>query len=164
MSRVAPWVTCLTTAVLAASVEVPAQALTSTSGAALTIAAPTEADYDAGLSDASGNYTIRTTCTGGGGAGCRLFIQYGSNSQGQQVGMQYAIVSLSSSQCQNAIANPDTWYAVQSTSVVLSTIKGQTCTATFRFRVSPLTYVLYQSPGPSAGNYRQRLAFRFTRP
>ncbi|NUQ11734.1 MAG: hypothetical protein HUU26_05295 [Gemmatimonadaceae bacterium] len=151
-------------AVSFAGTALDAQSLTSSSGASLSIAAPTESAYDAGVSGPSGNYSVRTTCTGGGGAGCRLFIQYGSDSQGQQVGMEYAVVALSSSACAGAVANPNTWYPVQPTVVVLSTAKFATCTATFRFRVSPLTWVLYQSPGPSAGSYRQRLAIRLTRP
>lgn len=149
---------------VAAGTPVNAQSLTSTTGAALSIAAPTEAAYDAGVSAASGNYTVRTTCTGGGSSGCRLFLRYGTNSQGQQVDMQYAVVSLGSAACQGAVANPNSWLAVQPTAVVLSTVKGVNCVATFRFRVSPLSYALYQSPGPSSGSYRQRVAFQLTRP
>src|SRR5262245_12222496 len=90
-----------------------AQTLASTSSAALSIAAPTETDYDSGVSAGSSTFAIATTCTGTGGAGCRLFFQYGSNSQGQALGMEYAVVSLSSTDCAGAVAAPNTWYAVQ---------------------------------------------------
>lgn len=141
-----------------------AQALSSSTGAALAIAAPTEAQYDAGASGASGNYTISTTCTGTGTAGCRLFLQYGTNSQGQQVSMEYAVVSISSSQCRNVVANPNAWVTVQPTAVILNTNRGANCTASFRFRVSPLGWTTYLSPGPVSGAYRQRVIFVFTRP
>ena len=140
------------------------QTLTSTSGASLAIAAPSESEYDAGASLGSGNYTISTTCTGTGSADCRLFFQYGTNSQGQQVDMQYAVVALSSNDCRGAVASPTTWIAVQSTLVVLSTNKNQSCVATFQFRVSPLTWSQYPFPGPGSGTYRQRINFVFTRP
>ena len=140
------------------------QTLTSTSGASLAIAAPTESEYDAGASLSSGSYTISTTCTGTTSAGCRLFFQYGANSQGQQVDMQYAVVSLSSADCESAVASPNTWMAVQPTSVVLSTDKNRTCVATFQFRVSPMSWSLYPFPGPGSGTYRQRINFVFTRP
>ena len=146
------------------SEAVAAQSLASASGASLTVAAPAESDYDAGVSANSGSYAITTTCTGTGGAGCRLFLQYGTNSQGQQMDMQYAVVSLSSVDCGGAVASASTWITVQPSSVVLSTAKSKSCVATFRFRVSPISYSLFQSPGPPGGNYRQRLNFVFTRP
>ena len=141
-----------------------AQSLASASGASLSISAPTESDYDAGVSGNTGSYAITTTCSGTGGAGCRLFIQYGTNSQGQQMDMQYAVVSLSSTDCVGAVASPSTWITVQPTTAVLSTLKNKSCVATFRFRVSPISYSLYQSPGPPSGTYRQQLTFAFTRP
>lgn len=141
-----------------------AQSLASASSASLAVSAPTESDYDAGVSANSGNYTITTTCLGTGGAGCRLFLHYSTNSQGQQMDMQYAVVSLSSTDCAGAVASPSTWITVQPTATVLSTGKNKVCVATFRFRVSPISYSLYQSPGPPSGNYRQRLNFVFTRP
>lgn len=140
------------------------QTLTSSSGAALSIAAPTESQYDASASLSSGSYTISTTCTGTGSADCRLFLQYGANSQGQQVDMEYAVVSLGSVDCIGAVASPSTWIAVQPTSVVLSTSKNKSCVATFQFRVSPLSWSVYPSPGPGSGTYRQRVNFVFTRP
>ena len=140
------------------------QSLTSVSGASLSIAAPTESQYDAGASGSSGSYTISTTCTGTGPADCRLFLQYGTNSQGQQVDMEYAVVSLGSGDCVGAVASPSTWIAVQPTSVVLSTNKNKSCVATFQFRVSPLSWSTYSSPGPGSGTYRQRVNFVFTRP
>lgn len=141
-----------------------AQTLTSSSGASLSIAAPNELAYDASASAGSGSYTISTTCAGTGSADCRLFLQYGANSQGQQVDMEYAVVSLGSADCIGAVASPSTWIAVQPTSVVLSTNKNKSCVATFQFRVSPLTWSLYPSPGPGSGTYRQRINFVFTRP
>ena len=141
-----------------------AQTMVSASGAALSISAPVESDYDAGVSASTGTYAITTTCTGTGSAGCRLFLQYGTNSQGQQMDMQYAVVSLSSSDCAGAVANPSTWITVQPATAVLSTAKNKTCVATFRFRVSPMSWSLYQSPGPPGGSYRQQLNFAFTRP
>jgi len=156
----------LTAGCLVATVPFDAggQSLSSSTGASLSIAAPTEARYDAGASDPSGNYTITTTCTGTTSAGCRLFLRYGSNSQGQQVGMEYAVVSVSSADCGGAVANPNAWAPVQPASVVLSTEKNRTCVATFQFRVSPLAWILYQSPGPPGGSYRQRVDFVLTRP
>jgi hypothetical protein len=143
---------------------VSAQVLASASTAALAVAAPDETAYDAGASNPTGNYTIATTCTGSGVSGCRLFLQYGTNSQGQQVDMQYAVVSLGSADCQGAVADPTLWLAMQPTSVVLSTAKNKSCVATFRFRVSPLSWSAYQSPGPPGGNYRQQVNFVLTRP
>jgi hypothetical protein len=156
----------LTAACLAATVsfDAGAQILSASTGAALSIPEPTEARYDAGASDPSGNYTIITTCTGTGSAGCRLFLQYGSNPQGQQVGMEYAVVSIGPASCGGVVANPNAWSPVQSASVVLSTAKNATCVATFRFRVSPLSWSLYQSPGPPGGSYKQRVDFVLTRP
>ena len=153
-------------ACLAATVtlDAGAQGLSSSSGAALSIAAPSESQYDAGASDPSGNYTIITTCTGTTSAGCRLFLQYGSNPQGQQVGMEYAVVSIGSADCGGVVANSNAWMPVQPASVVLSTAKNRTCVATFRFRVSPLSWTLYQSPGPPGGSYKQRVDFVLTRP
>ena len=139
-----------------------AQTLTSASGASLAVATPTETEYDALASSATGNYSISTTCTGTGAADCRLFLQYGSNPQGQQVGMEYAIVSLSA-KCQGAVANANSWFAVNPASVVLATQKNGDCNATFRFRVSPLAYNLYVSPAPG-GAYKQQVRFVFTRP
>ena len=140
------------------------QSLTSSSGASLSIAAPTESAYDANASAGSGTYTISTTCTGTGPSDCRLFLQYGTNSQGQQVDMEYAVVSLGSDDCLGAVASPSAWIAVQPTSVVLSTNKNKSCVATFQFRVSPMSWSLYLSPGPGNGTYRQRINFVFTRP
>jgi len=142
----------------------PGQSLTSSSGASLSIAAPNESAYDASASAGSGSYTISTTCTGTGAADCRLFLQYGTNSQGQQVDMEYAVVSLGSADCIGAVASPATWIAVQPTSVVLSTNKNKSCVATFQFRVSPLSWSVYPFPGPGSGTYRQRVNFVFTRP
>jgi hypothetical protein len=138
------------------------QTLTSASGASLSISAPTESEYDALASSGTGNYAISTTCTGTGSADCRLFLQYGSNPQGQQVDMEYAIVSLTG-RCDGAVANANTWLAVNPASVVLSTTKNQACSASFRFRVSPLAYNLYVSPAPG-GSYKQQVRFVFTRP
>ncbi|HEY5547869.1 MAG TPA: hypothetical protein VIK50_17575 [Gemmatimonadaceae bacterium] len=143
--------------------EARGQGLSSSSGAALAITTPTETEYDAGASNPTGNYAITTTCTGPTSAGCRLFIQYGSNPQGQQVGLQYAIVSLTAD-CENAVANPNSWTDVQATLVVITTRKNRSCVAAFRFRVSPLAYDVYQSPGPPGGTYRQQAAFVLTRP
>ena len=144
--------------------SVHGQGLSSSSGASLSIAAPGESEYDAGASAGSGSYTITTTCTGTGSAGCRLFFQYGTNSQGQQVDMQYAIVSLGSSDCEGAVASSSTWISVQPSSAVLSTAKNKSCVATFQFRVSPLSWSQYPSPGPGSGTYRQRVNLVFTRP
>jgi hypothetical protein len=141
-----------------------AQGLSSTSGASLAIATLTETDYVNGYSGSSGSYTLTTSCSGSGSAGCRLFLQYGTNSQGQQLDMQYAVVSLGSSDCDGAVANASTWIDVQPTSVVLTTPKNRSCVATLRFRVNPVSWSLYTSPGPPGGAYRQRLTFLFTRP
>jgi hypothetical protein len=143
---------------------IDAQTLASASGALLAVSAPTESDYDAGVSGNTGNYAITTTCLGTGGAGCRLFLQFGTNSQGQQMDMQYGVVSLSSTDCAGAVAIPSNRITVQPTAAVLSTAKNKSCVATFRFRVSPISYSLFQSPGPASGDYRQRLNFVFTRP
>ena len=142
--------------------QAPAQGLASGSGASLAVATPTEAQYDAGASGPTGNYAITTTCTGAGPSGCRLFLQYNTNPQGQQVGIEYAIVSLSV-RCLGAVANANAWFPVNPATVVLSTVKSRTCNASFRFRVSPLAYNLYLSPAPG-GAYRQRVRFVFTRP
>lgn len=144
--------------------RVSAQGLASASGASLSIATPTETEYDAGASAASGNYTITTTCTGSNSFGCRLFFQYGSNGQSLQLGMEYAVVSLGSTDCQGAVANANAWIAVQPTSVVLSTNKNQSCVATFRFRVSPLSYAVHTVAASSSGTFKQQVAFVFTRP
>ena len=144
--------------------SVAAQTLASASGASLAVAAPGETDYDAGVSASTAGYAITTTCLGSGSAGCRLFLQYGTNSQGQQMNMQYAVVSLSSTDCVGAVASPSTWITVQPTAAVLSTAKNKSCVATLRFRVSPISYSLFQAPGPPGGNYRQRLNLVFTRP
>jgi hypothetical protein len=143
-----------------------AQRLSSASGASLSVSAPTEAQYDAGgPSGSTQAYTITTRCTGSGSAGCRLFIQYGSNPQGQQVSMQWALAARSSaSQCNNAVANAGAWFDVVPTTVALATDRNENCTATFIFRVNPLAYATYQSPGPVAGAYKQRLNFLLTRP
>lgn len=138
------------------------QTLTSASGASLSVTTPTEAEYDAFASSATGNYAIATTCSGTGSADCRLFLQYGSNPQGQQVGIEYAIISLTAG-CSGAVANANTWLAVNPAAVVLWTNKNQECNATFRFRVSPLAYNLYTSPAPG-GSYKQQVRFVFTRP
>jgi hypothetical protein len=142
---------------------VDGQGLSSASGASLAIAPLTESHYDAGVSDPTANYALTTTCTGPTSAGCRLFIQYGTNSQGQQVGMEYAIVSLTAD-CNGAVANPNVWTAVQPTLTVLSTAKNRSCVASFRFRASPLAWNVYVAPGPSAGAYRQQVKFVLTRP
>jgi hypothetical protein len=76
--------------------------------------------------------------------------------------MEYAIVSLTG-RCDGAVANANTWLAVNPASVVLSTTKNQACSASFRFRVSPLAYNLYVSPAPG-GSYKQQVRFVFTRP
>jgi hypothetical protein len=142
---------------------VDGQSLSSSSGASLAIATLTENHYDAGVSDPTTGYTLTTTCTGPTSAGCRLFIQYGANSQGQQVGMEYAVVSLTAD-CDGAVANPDVWIAVQPTLTVLSTDKNKSCVASFRFRASPLAWDVYLAPGPSGGAYRQQVKFVLTRP
>jgi hypothetical protein len=153
----------VTVGLLAARVD--AQGLASASGASLSIATPGEAEYDAGASGASGNYTITTSCTGPTSAGCRLFLQYGTNPQGLQLATEYAVVSLSSADCIGAVADANAWAPVQPTAVVLSTAKNRTCVATFRFRVSPLSYAVHvSSPGPPGGTYRQNITFVFTRP
>lgn len=159
------WAAGMGTAALLAAAPVRAQSLSSASGASLSTSTPGETEYDAGASGASGNYTITTTCTGTSNAGCRLFLQYGSNPQGLQLDMEYAIVSLGSVDCENAVANANSWLPVQPTSVVLSTAKNRSCVATFRFRVSPLSYAVHvSSPGPPGGTYVQNVIFVFTRP
>lgn len=149
---------------LAGSRVAPAQILFSTSGAALSVATLAESDYDAGQSGPTATYTIVTACTGRGGAGCRLFLQYGGNPQGQQLDLQYSVVSIGSGECQGVAANPNAWFPVQPASVVLSTRKNRNCVATFRFRASPVTWTAYRSPGPVGGAYRQQVRFQFTRP
>ena len=159
---VAGW---LVATVFMTTATVRAQGLASASGASLSIATPGETEYDAGASGPTGNYTITTSCTGTTGAGCRLFLQYGSNPQGLQLDTEYAIVSLGSVDCLGAVANANSWFPVQATAVVLSTAKNKSCVATFRFRVSPLSYAVHvASPGPPGGTYMQRIAFVFTRP
>jgi hypothetical protein len=142
-----------------------AQALVSVSSTALAVAAPTEAQYDAGgPSGSTGSYTITTTCTGTGPADCRLFIQYGTNPQGQQMGMQWALTSATpAGQCQNLPAL-NVFQDVVAATVVLTTNKNQNCVATFVFRVNPLSYATYQSPGPVSGAYKQQIQFVLTRP
>ncbi len=159
------WLLVIVVSAALPSASLPAQTLVSLSGAALAVSAPTEAQYDAGgPSSSTSTYTVTTTCTGSKASGCRLFLQFGSNSQGQQVDVQWAVTSLSSNQCRGATANPNAWFDVVPTAVVLSTRKNRTCTATFIFRVNPLSYSTYQSPGPSGGAYRQQVRFVFTRP
>lgn len=155
--------TLLLVPVFAFAREAGAQSIYTLSTASLDIAAPREAQYDAGASDASDDFFIVTTCTGSRNHGCRLFLQYGSNSQGQQVGMEYAVVT-AGNDCDNVSANPNAWFPVQPTAVVLTTRKNRICTATFRFRVRTLDYASYVSPGPAAGAYQQRINFQFTRP
>ena len=142
-----------------------AQVLVSVSSTALAVAAPSEAQYDAGgPSGSTGSYTITTTCTGTGPADCRLFIQYGTNSQGQQMGMQWALTSATpAAQCQNLPAL-NVFQDVVAATVVLTTNKNQNCIATFVFRVNPLSYTTYQSPGPVSGAYKQQIKFVLTRP
>jgi hypothetical protein len=159
------WAVGLATVASMAAASARAQGLISASGASLSIATPGETQYDAGASGASGNYTITTSCIGTGSAGCRLFLQYGSNPQGLQLDMEYAVVSLGSADCAGAVANANAWLTVQPTSVVLSTAKNRVCVATFRFRVSPLSYAVHvSSPGPPGGTYMQNVIFVFTRP
>jgi len=159
------WAGGVVTAAVLAAAPARAQGLSSASSASLSIATPGETQYDAGASGASGNYTITTTCTGTGGAGCRLFLQYGSNPQGLQLDTEYAVVSLGSADCTGAVANANAWLPVQPAAVVLSTAKNKTCVATFRFRVSPLSYAVHvSSPGPPGGTYVQNVIFVFTRP
>ena len=107
---------------LFAARESSGQGLSSASGASLSIVTPTEVDYDAGASLPTANYGITTSCTGTTGAGCRLFIQYGTNPQGQQVDLEYAILSLTVD-CLGAVANANTWYAVNPATTVISTNK-----------------------------------------
>ncbi len=140
-----------------------AQSMFSFTNPSLTVAQPTEADYDAGFSAASRNYFLITTCTGSGNQGCRLFLQYGSNPQGQQVDMQYAVVSASGG-CRGVAADPNSWFPVQTSVPVLSTQKNRICFVNFRFRVSPLSWTTYTAPGPISGAYLQRVSFRLTRP
>jgi hypothetical protein len=151
-----------TVCLLFAARESPGQDLSSTSGASLSITTPSEADYDAGASLPTANYAITTSCTGTLSSGCRLFIQYGSNPQGQQVDLEYAILSLTAD-CLGAVANANTWYAVNPVTTVLSTNKNKTCVAAFSFRVGPLSYALHTSPAPN-GAYRQQARFVLTRP
>ena len=139
-----------------------AQEISSNSSASLSVAAPTDAEYDAGASGATGTYRIQARCRDTGAAGCRLFLQYGSNAQGQQLGIEYAIVSVSG-QCAGAVASPTVWYAVNPASSVLSTAANRSCIAAFRFRVSPLAWNLYPAPAPG-GAYRQQVRFVFTSP
>jgi hypothetical protein len=143
--------------------EASGQGLGSSSGASLAIATLTESNYSTGVSDPTTSYTLTTSCTGSMSFGCRLFLQYGTNSQGQRVDMEFAIVS-ASADCNGAVANPNVWTAVQPTAVVLSTDKNRTCTAAFRFRASPVTWSVYQSPGPPGSTYRQQVQFVLTRP
>lgn len=138
------------------------QQITSNGGASLSVAAPGETEYDAGASGPTGNYRIMARCTGTGPAGCRLFLQYGGNSQGQQMGIEYAIVS-ASGQCDGVVASANVWYPLNPTTVVLSTAANRLCNAAFRFRVSPLAWSLYPAPAPG-GAYRQQVRFVFTRP
>ena len=142
-----------------------AQVLVSVSSSALAVAAPTEAQYDAGgPTGSTGSYTITTTCLGTGPANCRLFIQYGTNSQGQQVGMQWAITSATpAASCQNLPAL-NVFQDVVAATVVLTAVKSLNCIATFTFRVNPLSYTTYQSPGPVAGAYKQQIKLVLTRP
>ena len=139
------------------------QGLASSSGASLAIATLAESHYTAGTSDPTASYSLTTTCTGSTSAGCRLFIQYGTNSQGQQVDMQYAVAS-ASADCTGVVANPNVWSTVQPAVSVLSTAKNKSCVAAFRFRVAPVTWSAYQSPGPAGSTYRQQVKFVFTRP
>jgi hypothetical protein len=148
---------------LVASRGASAQTLSSVTNPALPIPAPNETQYDAGASLPSPDYSIATTCRVSGPEGCRLFFQYGSNSQGMQLDLEYAVVALGSDDCEDAVANPGTWYPVQPTAVVLTTRKNQDCIATFRFRASPISYSSHQSPGPPGG-WGQRVNFMFTRP
>ena len=151
-----------TVCLLLAARESSGQGLTSASGASLSIVTPTESDYDAGASLPTANYGITTSCTGTTGAGCRLFIQYGTNPQGQQVDLEYAILSLTVD-CLGAVANANTWYAVNPATTVISTGKNKTCVAALSFRVSPLSYAVHTSPAPN-GSYRQQARFVLTRP
>ena len=148
---------------LGAARSVQGQGLSSASGAALSVATLTEAQYDAGgPSGQTAGYTITTSCTGTGSSGCRLFIQYGSNSQGQQLGMQWALSSATAP----CLGTPtlDVFTDVTPAAVVLSTNKNQTCVATFRFRVNPLAYTMYIAPGPVGGDYKQQVTLVLTRP
>lgn len=151
----------LGTALLGAAAN--AQGLASSSGASLAIATLTESNYSGGTSDPTASYSLTTTCTGTTSAGCRLFIQYGTNSQGQQVDMEYAVVS-ASADCTGVVANPNVWAAVQPAVAVLSTVKNKSCLAAFRLRAAPVTWSAYQSPGPAGNTYRQQVKFVFTRP
>lgn len=154
---------CLVLPALVAQSGVDGQEISSNSSASLSVAAPTESEYDAGASGATGTYRIQARCRGGAGpAGCRLFLQYGSNSQGQQVGIEYAIVSLSG-QCGGAVASATVWYSVNPMTAVLSTAANRNCIAAFRFRVSPLAWSLFAAPAPG-GAYRQQVRFVFTSP
>lgn len=142
-----------------------AQALASVSSAALAVAAPTEAQYDAGgPTGSTGSYTITTTCTGPGPNNCRLFLQYGTNSQGQQVGTQWALTSATPAAACTNLPALNVFQDVVAATVVLTAIKNMNCIATFVFRVNPLSYTTYQSPGPVSGAYKQQVKFVLTRP
>jgi hypothetical protein len=139
-----------------------AQGLSSSSSPSLSVTAPTEAQYDAGgPSGTTGNFVIATTCTGSGNNGCRLFITYGSNPQGQQVTVQWRLTS-ATGQCGSPTLN--VFQDIAPTTPVISNNKNDNCTATFSFRVNPLSYTTYQAPGPTSGAYVQNVSFTFTRP
>jgi hypothetical protein len=142
-----------------------AQALVSVSSASLAVAAPTEAQYDAGgPTGSTGSYTITTTCAGSGPAHCRLFLQYGTNSQGQQVGTQWALTSATPAAACTNLPALNVFQDVVAATVVLTALKNLNCIATFIFRVNPLSYTIYQSPGPVSGAYKQQIQFVLTRP
>jgi hypothetical protein len=84
MHRV-PCLLAVATLALGATRGARAQTLASVTNPALPIPAPNESQYDAGASLPTSDYIVATTCRGTGPEGCRLFFQYGSNSQGQQV-------------------------------------------------------------------------------
>lgn len=159
-------VVCVTGLLVPDAVRAEAQTL-SHSTSALSIAAPTAAQYDAAspgnVTSASGSYTLNTTCTGGGGNGCRLFIGYGTNAQGQQLAIQWQMTSRTSL-CSSAVAL-NTWQDI-TTGVVLSTNKNDACTATFQLRVKDLAYNVHQAPGRlnTTNPYQQNVTFTFTRP
>jgi hypothetical protein len=153
---------CVLAVLVLAPRKLHAQLLTSLSNPALAIVTPTETHYDAGASASTASYTIVTTCIGLGG-GCRLFVQYGTNSQGQQVDTKWALTSAPSAQCRNLPAL-NVFNDVVPTNVVLTTLANEICTATFVLRVSPLSYATYTSPGPASGAYVQQVKFVFTRP
>jgi hypothetical protein len=150
---------------IAAPVRVRGQGLTSASSASLSVATLTEAQYDAGgPSGSTQSYTVTTSCTGAGGSGCRLFIQYGTNSQGQQVGTQWALTSATPASDCKSLPTLNVFADVVPTTVVLTTGKNNICVATFVLRVNPLAYTTYQSPGPVSGAYKQQVVFVLTRP